>query len=138
MPTTNRSARHNFHWHSRPANDPIGFIGDIEYTYHPQARDAEGPFLYDPYSQSAYLPALAPDAGDDIPDRFNPLCQGMTHEPKAGLADFRMRDFSPALQRWMPQDHSCMTLTRSPPIGRPRHPTPATTIPTASILCTRV
>ena len=139
MPTTNRSARHNFHWHSRPANDPIGFIGDIEYTYNPQARDAAGPFLYDPYSQPAYRPAPSPDAGDDNPDGFNPLHQGVTHEPEAGLHDFHVRDFSPALQRWMPHDplayvdglnwHVSVGDTPAAPvnpIGAPTDPAPST------------
>ena len=109
MPTTNRSARHNFHWHSRPANDPIGFIGDIEYTYNLMGSW-------------------------DYLDMSNQPPTAVTNSFGVGAGQPAMFFRVPV----MPQDHSCMTLTRSPPIGRPRHPTPATTIPTASILCTRV
>jgi RHS repeat-associated protein len=60
-------------------------------------------FVYDPYGQ---VTVLAPDWSGPISDAFSLvyLYQGGRYDTTSGLYDFRNRDYSPALGRWLQQD----------------------------------
>jgi RHS repeat-associated protein len=60
-------------------------------------------FVYDAYGQ---VTVLAPDWSGPVGDAYNwtYLYQGARYETTSGLYDFRNRDYSPTLGRWLQQD----------------------------------
>jgi RHS repeat-associated protein len=60
-------------------------------------------FVYDPYGQ---VTVLAPDWSGPISDAYSwvYLYQGGRYDATSGLYDFRNRDYSPTLGRWLQQD----------------------------------
>jgi RHS repeat-associated protein len=60
-------------------------------------------FVYDPYGQ---VTVLAPDWSGPVSDAYGwlYLYQGGRYDPTSGLYNFRNRDYSPTLGRWLRQD----------------------------------
>jgi RHS repeat-associated protein len=60
-------------------------------------------FVYDPYGQ---VTVMAPDWSAPVSDSYNwvYLYQGGRYDATSGLYDFRNRDYSPTLGRWLQQD----------------------------------